>query len=173
MSEADSAKVSTNANAPGEINNVLSHLKSLEESKLTLEKKLQAAEERIQNLSAEKRASMESALNTIIQNWVQAVETKDETVKSEFMAGCKNLVEKSDESNGVWQMMVAASNLHKTMAHDLDTLRTENNELKTRVDGIYSDSESRTTNKRSRSEPEVSDARNNIWDDFALNMQQF
>lgn len=173
MSEADSTKVSTSANAPGEINNVLSHLKSLEDSKLTLEKKLLAAEERIQNLSAEKRASMESALNTIIQNWVQAVETKDETVKSEFMNGCKNLVEKSDESNGVWQMMVAASNLHKTMAHDLDTLRTENTELKTRVDGIYSDSESRTNNKRSRSEPEVSDAKNNIWDDFALNMQQF
>lgn len=173
MSEADSAKISTNANAPGEINNVLSHLKSLEESKLSLEKKLQAAEERIQDLSAEKRASMESALNTIIQNWVQAVETKDETVKAEFMNGCKNLVEKSDESNGVWQMMVAASNLHKTMAHDLDTLRTENTELKTRVDGIYSDTEARTTNKRIRSEPELSDAKNSIWDDFALNMQQF
>ena len=168
------------------ISNVLSHLQKLEEQNKSLEAKLLAADDRIQSLSAEKRAGMKSALDTFIKNWVNANEA-DETVKEKFFQGVESLAEKADEGNGVWKMMVAASNLHARQEHDLDKLRTENTDLKQRVDGMYGTSEARTGDKRARldrgdkvdgtqagkdavdNEP----ARDSIWADFASSMAQF
>ena len=168
------------------ISNVLSHLQKLEEHNKSLEAKLLAADDRIQSLSAEKRAGMKSALDTFIKNWVNANEA-DETVKEKFFQGVESLAEKADEGNGVWKMMVAASNLHARQEHDLDKLRTENTDLKQRVDGMYGTSESRTGDKRARMDrgdrvdgtqaandaADQEPARDSIWADFASSMAQF
>lgn len=168
------------------ISNVLSHLQKLEEHNKSLEAKLLAADDRIQSLSAEKRAGMKSALDTFIKNWVNANEA-DETVKEKFFQGVESLAEKADEGNGVWKMMVAASNLHARQEHDLDKLRTENTDLKQRVDGMYGTSESRTGDKRARLDrgdrvdgtqaandaADQEPARDSIWADFASSMAQF
>ena len=168
------------------ISNVLSHLQKLEEHNKSLEAKLLAADDRIQSLSAEKRAGMKSALDTFIKNWVNANEA-DETVKEKFFQGVESLAEKADEGNGVWKMMVAASNLHARQEHDLDKLRTENTDLKQRVDGMYGTSESRTGDKRARMDRgdrvdgtqaandavDQEPARDSIWADFASSMAQF
>ena len=168
------------------ISNVLSHLQKLEEQNKSLEAKLLAADDRIQSLSAEKRAGMKSALDTFIKNWVNANEA-DETVKEKFFQGVESLAEKADEGNGVWKMMVAASNLHARQEHDLDKLRTENTDLKQRVDGMYGTSESRTGDKRARLDrgdrvdgtqaandaADHEPARDSIWADFASSMAQF
>ena len=168
------------------ISNVLSHLQKLEEHNKSLEAKLVAADDRIQSLSAEKRAGMKSALDTFIKNWVNANEA-DETVKEKFFQGVESLAEKADEGNGVWKMMVAASNLHARQEHDLDKLRTENTDLKQRVDGMYGTSESRTGDKRARLDrgdrvdgtqaandaADQEPARDSIWADFASSMAQF
>ena len=168
------------------ISNVLSHLQKLEEQNKSLEAKLQAADGRIQSLSAEKRAGMKSALDTFIKNWVDASEAED-TVKEKFFQGVESLAEKADEGNGVWKMMVAASNLHARQEHDLDKLRTENTDLKQRVDGMYGTSESRTGDKRARMDrgdrvdgtqaandaADQEPARDSIWADFASSMAQF
>ena len=168
------------------ISNVLSHLQKLEEQNKSLEAKLLAADDRIQSLSAEKRAGMKSALDTFIKNWVNANEA-DEMVKEKFFQGVESLAEKADEGNGVWKMMVAASNLHARQEHDLDKLRTENTDLKQRVDGMYGTSESRTGDKRARMDrgdrvdgtqaandaADQEPARDSIWADFASSMAQF
>ena len=168
------------------ISNVLSHLQKLEEQNKSLEAKLLAADDRIQSLSAEKRAGMKSALDTFIKNWVNANEA-DDTVKEKFFQGVESLAEKADEGNGVWKMMVAASNLHARQEHDLDKLRTENTDLKQRVDGMYGTSESRTGDKRARLDrgdrvdgtqaandaADHEPARDSIWADFASSMAQF
>ena len=168
------------------ISNVLSHLQKLEEQNKSLEAKLLAADDRIQSLSAEKRAGMKSALDTFIKNWVNANEA-DDAVKEKFFQGVESLAEKADEGNGVWKMMVAASNLHARQEHDLDKLRTENTDLKQRVDGMYGTSESRTGDKRARLDrgdrvdgtqaandaADHEPARDSIWADFASSMAQF
>ena len=197
MNQLDSAQTpaaaqqinAANANIPDKdanISNVLSHLQKLEEHNKSLEAKLVAADDRIQSLSAEKRAGMKSALDTFIKNWVNANEA-DETVKEKFFQGVESLAEKADEGNGVWKMMVAASNLHARQEHDLDKLRTENTDLKQRVDGMYGTSESRTGDKRARLDrgdrvdgtqaandaADHEPARDSIWADFASSMAQF
>lgn len=197
MNQLDSAQIPAAAQQPNaanaaipdkdnNISNVLSHLQKLEEQNKSLEAKLLAADDRIQSLSAEKRAGMKSALDTFIKNWVNANEA-DETVKEKFFQGVESLAEKADEGNGVWKMMVAASNLHARQEHDLDKLRAENTDLKQRVDGMYGTSEARTGDKRARVDrgdrvdgtqagndaADQEPARDSIWADFASSMAQF
>ena len=98
----------------GSMQNMLKHIEQLE-SKLTVnEKALLEAQTKAEKFSARTREGMQSALDTLMQKWMDAVETKDATYKEEFKRGMKGLVDKSAEENGVWQMMVAASALHPT-----------------------------------------------------------
>ena len=83
-------------------------------------------------------------------------------------------VKNAAEDNGVWQMMVAASNLHRTRTHDLDKLQEENTELRKRVDGLYAEPASRTVGQKSKADNELSrdDVATdfNMWDDWAKNI---
>ncbi len=112
---------------------------------------------------------------------MDACETKDEKCKQQFKHGMEQLVEKSAEDNGVWQMMVAASALHQRQEHDLDKLRLENDTLKQRIDGHYATSASRTAGalgKRKADddpEPHSADAAaaDDMWASFATECGAF
>jgi len=131
-----------------DLNNVLLHIKNLEQQKQELEKRLQETEERASRMSQKTKAAMQSAMDTLMKKWMDAVETKDDTVKQQFKTGLDTLINKSADENGVWQMMVAASALHERQEHNLDKLRQENNELRGRVDSSFATPESRTGAKR-------------------------
>ena len=161
---------SSNSQGVPELKNVLAHVKSVEDQNENLQKKLQEADARINSLSAKTREGMRSALNTLMKKWMDAVETKDEGVKDNFKCGLESLVENSNEENGVWQMMVAASSLHEKQEHNLDKLRLENSDLKQKVDGMYSNADTRLVGeKRTRTEESTQD----LWGDFAKSMGQF
>ena len=86
----------------------------------------------------------------------------------------KKLVENSAEENGVWQMMVAAS-LHERQAHDLDKLRSENEEMRNSIDGRFATPESRkrpADNQLDRASV-IEDATSGMWDDFAKDCAGF
>jgi len=155
-----------------DMSNILLHIKNLESTNSDLQSKLTDADSRIGKLSAKTREGMQSALDTLMKKWMDDVETKDENVKAVFKDGLSKLVEKSAEDNGVWQMMVAASSLHSRQMHDLDQLRIQNNELKTKVDGLYGDADSRTVGSKHKqtdqmSRPDVPLISTDMWGDFA------
>ena len=155
-----------------DMSNVLAHIQGLEKSNTALSAKLKSAEERNGKLSAKTREGMQSALDSLMKKWMDAVETKDDKVKDQFKDGLSKLVSNSAEDNGVWQMMVAASSLHERQEHNLDTLRQENTDLKLKVDGIYADSSARVVGQKSRAENElcredVEPSASGMWDDFA------
>ena len=131
-----------------DLNNVLTHIKTLEQQKLDLEKRLLETEERAARMSQKTKAAMQSAMDTLMKKWMDAVETKDDTVKTQFKTGLDTLINKSADENGVWQMMVAASSLHERQEHNLEKLRLENNELRGRVDSSFATQESRVGSKR-------------------------
>ena len=147
---SDSAAPAHNANPPQtpDLHNVLSHIKNLEQQKQELEKRLQETEERAARMSQKTKAAMQSAMDTLMKKWMDAVETKDDVVKQQFKTGLDTLINKSADENGVWQMMVAASALHERQEHNLDKLRQENNELRGRVDSTFATPESRVGAKR-------------------------
>lgn len=156
-----------------DMSNVLTHIKTLETTKQELEKQLREEKSRSEKFSQKTREGMQSALDTLMKKWMDAVETKDTQVKDHFKSGLDALVSKSAEDNGVWQMMVAASSLHERQEHDLEKIRCENSDLRAKVDGLYAEPHSRVvgdkhkaTNELSRVDVEDSGA-DNMWNDFA------
>jgi hypothetical protein len=114
-----------------------------------------------------------------MKKWMDACETKDEKCKEQFKHGMEKLVANSAEENGVWQMMVAASSLHERQENNLDKLRIENNELRSKVDTMYGSTESRVVGEKSRQKEQMDrsdvrpDAKENIWEDFASSLHSF
>ena len=157
-----------------DMTNVLKHIQELEGSNSELKKKLQEALDRNGKLSQKTREGMQSALDTLMKKWMDAVDTKDDRVKDEFKSGLERLVKNSAEDNGVWQMMVSASALHERQEHNLDKLRAENLELRTRVNGLYGEEGARVVGEKAKAETELSRGdvaaplgTGNMWDEFA------
>jgi hypothetical protein len=168
-----SSDPAANAQKPPEthdLNNVLTHIKNLEQQKQELERRLHETEERAARMSQKTKAAMQSAMDTLMKKWMDAVETKDDTVKQQFKTGLDTLINKSADENGVWQMMVAASALHERQEHNLEKLRLENNELRGRVDSSFATPESRTGAKR-KAEAELGpgdvSSTKDMWAEFA------
>lgn len=172
------------------MSNVLAHIASLEKkindlanTNTELSQQLEQKDTRIKALSEKTQEAMQSFAQTLLKKWVDACETKNPAVKTDFIDGVNNIIKNSDETNGVWQMMVAASSLHEKQEHDLDKLRAENVELRTRVDGLYSDPAHRLDTvgtKRSAAEqldrssvkPDATES-STLWDDFASSLSRF
>jgi len=165
--------------------NILQHIKLLEKSKtqlemekMQLEEQLRQADARAQRMSAKTREGMQAAMDTLMKKWMDAVETKDETVKADFKCGLDKLINHSAEENGVWRMMLAASSLHERQEHNLEKLRIENNELRTKVDDLYGSSSSRVVGEKFRQQEQadrshVEAPKMNIWEEFAKDLKGF
>jgi len=169
-------KSSAENKSPTDMKNILAHIKSLETNNNDLQAKLEDAMKRNGKLSQKTREGMQSALDTLMKKWMDAVETKDDTVKNEFRTGLEKLVKNSAEDNGVWQMMVSASALHQRQEHNLEKLKLENDDLRQKVDGMYGTSESRVVGGKGKAEKELSreDVERNtgidIWAEFGSNI---
>ncbi len=150
--------------------NMLKHIESLEKIRERLENELRTEKNKNEKMSAKTREGMQSALDTLMKKWMDAVETKDDKVKDHFKEGMNKLVQNSAEENGVWQMMVAASALHERQTHDLDKLRTENEEMRKGLDGRFAAPESRkrpADEQLDRASVEDAGGADAMWDDFA------
>jgi ribosome-binding ATPase YchF (GTP1/OBG family) len=149
--------------------NMLKHIEQLEKMKEKLESDLKLERSKNEKMSAKTREGMQSALDSLMKKWMDAVQTKDERVKDDFKQGLERLVKNSAEENGVWQMMVAASALHERQVHDLDKLQGENEELRKSIDGRFAAPESR---KRPADEQldrtsVAEEGTSSMWADFA------
>ena len=154
---------------------MLKHIETLEKMKEKLENDLKIEKSKNEKMSAKTREGMQSALDTLMKKWMDAVDTKDDRVKDQFKDGMKKLVENSAEENGVWQMMVAASSLHERQAHDLDKLRSENEEMRKSIDGRFATPESRKRPAESQLDRAsvVEYATSSMWDNFAKDCAGF
>lgn len=163
---------STN-NASG--SNMLKHIDSLERKIAKLQSDLQSANSRNEKMAAKTKEGMQSALDTIMKRWMDAVETKEESVKDHFREGMNKLVQNSAEDNGVWQMMVAASALHERQSHDLDKLRLENDEMRKSIEGRFADPTSRkraADTQLDRNDVETTSG-SDLWENFAADVSKY
>jgi hypothetical protein len=162
----------------GDMHNMLRHIEQLEGKLSAKEKQLLEAQHRVEKFSARTREGMQSALDSLMKKWMDACETKDEKCKEQFKSGMEKLVQNSAEENGVWQMMVAASALHQRQEHDLDKLRTENSEMRSKIDGQYATKGSRTAEdvlgkRKAESQPDEVEPGYDLWSDFAKDCAGF
>ena len=178
VKENMTSNTTENNNTKTDMTNVLKHIQDLESNNSTLKNQLKEAVERNGKLSAKTREGMQSALDTLMKKWMDAVETKDPNVKDEFKGGLERLVKNSAEDNGVWQMMVSASSLYQRQEHDLESLRVENTELRTKVNGLYGEDVTRTVGSKSKADTQLGPADvmdsmssgGNMWDSFAMDI---
>lgn len=178
VKENMTSNTAENNNTKTDMTNVLKHIQDLESNNSTLKNQLKEAVERNGKLSAKTREGMQSALDTLMKKWMDAVETKDPNVKDEFKGGLERLVKNSAEDNGVWQMMVSASSLYQRQEHDLESLRVENTELRTKVNGLYGEDVTRTVGSKSKADTQLGPADvmdgmssgGNMWDSFAMDI---
>ena len=153
-SSSDQAHDATSLSASSDMGNVLKHIKDLETNNSKLQQELSELRERNGRLSQKTREGMQSALDTLMKKWMDSCET-GQKVKEDFKCGLEKLVKNSAEDNGVWQMMVSASALHQRQEHDLEKLQKENNDLRTRVNGMYGSESTRVVGEKSKAESEL------------------
>jgi hypothetical protein len=154
-----------------DLSSILSQVKGLEEEKAKLVQLLESERERLKEaqakadkMSESKRIEMQQALDNVIMKWLEDT-VKEERLREEFKEGMSRLVKNTAEDSGVWQVVCQASNVHAQRLQELERMRVENEELRTRRDGDFHDAASR---KRGWEEVEggqkSQDA--NIWTEF-------
>jgi hypothetical protein len=108
---------------------VLTRLKELEDSNNTnakmldqMQKELKEKDDRIKNLSADKRKEMETMLSTAIDNWLNSLAGVSEDNKANFRQGICKLAERADMNNAAWEIVCHASQKHKSNVDRIEEL---------------------------------------------------
>ena len=158
--------MSTTTTPEIDINTLLNQLKSIESDRESLLQQVQMMQEKIGKLTEGKKAEMQKALDTVINQWLQDSVT-DETVREEFKKGMSRLVDQTAEESGVWRVVCCASNLHAEKLKELEAVRIENENLRKQSIGQFVDENNR---KRPRDEVQQGESKN-IWEEFADTMK--
>ena len=153
-----------------DLSSILSQVKGLEEEKSKLLQMLEAERERLKEaqakadkMSESKRVEMQQALDNVIMKWLEDT-GKEEKLRSEFKEGMERLVKNTAEDSGVWQVVCQASSVHAQRLQEIERMRVENEELRTKGQGDFRDEASR---KRGREEGETARSQDsNIWTEF-------
>lgn len=157
-----------------DLSSILSQVKGLEEEKSRLLQLLETERERLRELKVKtdrmsegKRNEMRQSLETVVTKWLED-SVKDEKVREEFKAGMNRLAEDAKDDAGVWQVVCCASNVHAQHLQEIERMRTENEQLKTRSGGSEGDFRDESSRKRNREEGESSRGGDggNIWLEF-------
>lgn len=154
-----------------DFSNILSHVKDLEKQLHDMRNKNTDLQTQNTRMSQKTQADMQKIAESMYKSWLEEIPINDAKIKDDFRSSMDSFVKNAAEDNGVWKMMVAASDLHRQKVHDFDKLQEENNELKKRVNGMYGDSNSRIVGEKSKATEEISrddvQPDKSMWDDFA------
>lgn len=131
-----------------ELNSILTQVQNLQTDREKLMKELENAKQKVEKLTEGKRAEMKTALDTVVAKWLED-SVENETIRTQFKEGMERLVKNTAEDSGVWQVVVCASAAHARRLNEIERLRTEHEELKTRMTGEFGNEASR---KRGRDE---------------------
>ena len=140
--------MSTTEAPKAELTSILTQVQNLQTDREKLMKELETARNKVEKLTEGKRVEMKTALDTVVSKWLDD-SVENEGVRSQFKEGMERLVKNTAEDSGVWQVVVCASAAHARRANELERLRTEHEELKTRMNGEFGNEASR---KRPREE---------------------
>ena len=167
------ALIGSNASQQQDLSSILSQVRGLEDEKAKLIQLLETERMRLkeqqaktEKMSEAKRNEMRQALDTVIMTWLQD-SVKDEAIREEFKQGMNRLVDNTAEDSGVWQVVCQASNVHAQRLQELERMRVENEELRTRGGGDFRDDASRKRGREDTGESAAGkDGGFNIWTEF-------
>ena len=125
---------------------ILARLKELEAMNQTLQKtvedsrlEVQRREDKIKELSIEKRKEMEEMIRTAIDSWLTSLPELSEEVRQQFRTGISRIAETADTKNAAWEVVCNASRLHTSNVNRieelLNTCNQQSETIKTLVGG--------------------------------------
>jgi hypothetical protein len=125
---------------------ILSRLKELESTNQSLQKsvedgraELHRREEKIKELSIEKRKEMEEMIRTAIDSWLNGMPELSEEVRKQFRTGISRIAETVDTKNAAWEVVCNASKLHTSNVNRIEelinTCNQQSETIKTLVGG--------------------------------------
>jgi len=147
-----------------ELSSILSQVQNLQTDREKLMKELESAKQKVEKLTEGKRTEMKTALDTVVAKWLDD-SVENETVRTQFKEGMERLVKNTAEDSGVWQVVVCASAAHAKRLNEMERLRVEHEELKTKVNGEFS-SEASRKRPRDESKDGGKDNGNDFWVGF-------
>jgi hypothetical protein len=145
-----------------ELNSILTQVQNLQTDREKLMKELENAKQKVEKLTEGKRMEMKNSLDTVIAKWLED-SVENEGVRTQFKEGMERLVKNTAEDSGVWQVVVCASAAHARRLNEIERLRTEHEELKTKMGGEFGQEASR---KRAREETKEGAAGDASGSDF-------
>lgn len=114
---------------------ILARLKELEAQNQQLQKtiedsktEVQRKEEKIKELSIEKRKEMEELITTAIDSWLNSLPDISEEIKKQFRSGISRIAETADTKNAAWEVVCNASKLHTSNVNRIEELITTCNQ---------------------------------------------
>ena len=145
-----------------ELNSILSQVQNLQTDREKLMKELETARQKVEKLTEGKRVEMKTALDTVVAKWLDD-SVENEAARLQFKEGMERLVKNTAEDSGVWQVVVCASAAHARRLNEIEKLRAEHEELKTRMTGEFGNEGSR---KRQRDETKEGSKEEGVNPDF-------
>ena len=117
----------TGAEMAGGTGAILARLKELEASNQNMAKgmdelktQLQAKDEKIKDLSADKRKEMEQMIDTAIDKWLGSLTGISDEVKQQFRSGISKLAEHADIKSAAWNIVCQASAMHQANVNRIE-----------------------------------------------------
>ena len=148
-----------------ELTSILSQVQNLQTDREKLMKELELAKQKVEKLTEGKRAEMKNALDTVVAKWLED-SVENESVRAQFKEGMERLVKNTAEDSGVWQVAVCASAAHAKKINELERLRAEHEELKSRMGGEFGTEASRKRGREETKEGAAEDAPTDFWVGF-------
>jgi len=151
---------------------MLSHVNSLESEKKAMQEYLAKQADRIEKLTAGKRAEMKKQLDGMVDGWLSNIDVSDDNVKNEFVAGLNKIVSETKEDSPIWNLMVCASASHNRNVTQLQKVTEDYNNLKTKVEGgTFHSEEARVGSKRKEPEEPIRGGGGSVWEEFENSMR--
>jgi hypothetical protein len=110
-------------------NAILARLKEVETSNSSmasimdkLKAELQSKEDKIKELSADKRKDMEQMIDTAVEKWLNSLTDVPDDVRQQFKKGICKIAEQADVKNAAWEIVCNASLAHESNVKKIDEL---------------------------------------------------
>ena len=141
-------------------NAILARLKEVEANNANMaamvekmKHELTSKDDKIKDLSADKRKDMETMIDNAIEKWLNSLTDVPPEVKQQFKSGICKIAEQADTKNAAWEIVCNASLAHQSNVQKIDELLKTCNEQGETIKTLMATGDPSFQSEASRSMP--------------------
>jgi hypothetical protein len=163
---------SNNTTSAPDVTSILAQIAKLEQHNKSLKSELTTKSQEVSKLSEKKRQEMKIVYDTVLSKWVDTLDTTKPEARDLFKNGLQNLAEKTEDENGIWQVVMCASANAAKKEVQYQALQDQYDNLKKKTDGgEFGREDDRVGGKRTALAPpeeehSLRSGGNDVWSEF-------